>query len=134
MFDLFRSRSKAVRYMLGAMLLMVAVMMVVTLIPGYGTGGSTNPQVVAEISGEALTLSQVQLYVQSQIQNRSFPREMAAILVPQVADQMIMAYAVAYQAEQMGFQVSEADVAGAIRMAMPQLFQGDNFAGEQAYA
>jgi peptidyl-prolyl cis-trans isomerase D len=116
------------------MLLMVAVMMVVTLIPGYGTGDSTNPQVVAEIGGEALTLNQVQLYVQAQIQNRSFPREMAAVLVPQVADQMIMAYAVAYQAERMGFQVSEADLAGAIRNTLPQLFQGDTFAGEQAYA
>lgn len=134
MFDLFRSRSKAVRYLLGAMLLMVAVMMVITLIPGYSTGGGTDPQVVAEIGGEALTLNQVQLFVQAQIQNRSIPREMAAVLVPQVADEMIMSYAVAYQSERMGFQVSEADLAGAIRSSLPQLFEGDRFAGEQAYA
>lgn len=135
MFDLFRSRSKAVRYLLGAMMLMVAVMMVVTLIPGFGTDdGGGDRQVVAEIGGEALTLSQVQLFVQAQVQNRSVPREMAAFLVPQVADQMIMGYAVAYQSELMGFRVSEADMALAIRSALPQLFDGDNFAGEQAYA
>jgi peptidyl-prolyl cis-trans isomerase D len=134
MFDLFRSRSKAVRFLLGAILVMVAVMMVVTLVPGFGTGGGTDSRIAAEIGREALTLDEIDRYVRAQIQNRSVPREMAAILVPQVADRLIAQYAVAYQAERMGFQVSETDVAAAIRMVLPQLFDGDRFAGEQAYA
>ena len=134
MFDLFRSRSKAVRFMLGAILVMVAVMMVVTLVPGFGTGGGADSRIAAEIGRDAVTLDEIQRYVQSQIQNRSVPREMAAIFVPQVADRLIAQYAVAYQAERMGFQVSETDVAAAIRMVLPQLFDGDRFAGEQAYA
>ena len=134
MFDLFRSRAKAVRYLLGAMLLLVALSMVVTLIPGFNSGMQTDSQVVAEVGKQALTLQELQQNVQAQIQGRQFPTEMAPILVPQIANQMITEYAVAYQAERMGFQVTEADMATAIHNILPQLFNGDQFAGRDVYA
>ena len=49
-------------------------------------------------------------------------------------DQLITERAVAYQAQRMGMEVTEADVAAAIRSILPQLFQGDQFAGRDAYA
>ena len=62
MFDLFRSRDKAVRYMLGALLGVVALSMVITLIPGFGSssGNSTDDQVVADIGKTPLTAREVQ--------------------------------------------------------------------------
>jgi len=134
MFDLFRSRAKAVRYLLGALLMLVAISMVVTLIPGWGSSGGGQDQVVAEIAGGILSLREVQIQIQAALRAKSFPHEMAALYVPQMIDQMITERALAYEAERLGFRVTEEDVAQAIRAALPQLYQGGKFVGKEFYA
>lgn len=134
MFDLFRSRTKTVRYILGALLLLVAVMLVVTLIPGVGVPSRVDAQVVAEIGGEALSYFDVQRAVQAQLRAQKLPASMASVYVPQIVNRMINEYALAYQAQRMGFQVTDADLAAAIQRMIPQLFQDGKFAGRQAYA
>jgi peptidyl-prolyl cis-trans isomerase D len=134
MFDLFRSRAKVVRIMLGGLLLLVALSMVTYLIPGVGMNTGAGAQIVAEFGKQVLTLPELQQLVQAQLRNQSLPPDMAAVLVPQVANQVITEYAVAYQAERMGFRVSETDIAAIIRQVLPQLFNGDQFAGREAYA
>ena len=127
MFDLFRSRDKAVRYLLGVLLGIVALSMVVTLIPGYGTPSGAPEQVVAEIGKEQLTIRQVQQQIQNLTRNKQVPQEMIQHYVPQLIDQMITERAVAYQAERMGFKVSDEDVARAIRSMLTQLFPTGEF-------
>lgn len=134
MFDLFRSRAKAVRYLLGGLLMLVAISMVVTLIPGWGTGGSTQDQIVAEVGKEAISLREVQLEVQRAQRNKAFPPEMAQVYVPQIIDRMVTDRAFAYEADRLGFQVTEADVALAIRASLPQLYQDGQFVGKDIYA
>jgi peptidyl-prolyl cis-trans isomerase D len=134
MFDLFRSRAKAVRYLLGFLLLLVAISMVVTLIPGWGTQGDPSEQIVAEIGDTALTLREVQFEVQRELRNRSFPAEMAATQLPQIVERMITDRALAYQASRMGYRVTEADLSDTIRAAIPQLFPDGKFVGREAYA
>ncbi|RPI48202.1 MAG: hypothetical protein EHM56_13995, partial [Chloroflexi bacterium] len=134
MFDLFRSRAKVVRVMLGGLLLLVALSMVTYLIPGVGMNTGADAQVVAEFGKEVLSLPRVQQVVQQELRGQSIPPNMAAIFVPQIANQLITEYAVAFQAERMGFRVSEADLAKTIRRVFPQLFLGDQFAGREQYA
>jgi peptidyl-prolyl cis-trans isomerase D len=57
MFDLFRSRDKLVRIMLGAILLVVAASMVTYLIPnsGLNTTTGTDETVLAEVAGQKLS-------------------------------------------------------------------------------
>jgi peptidyl-prolyl cis-trans isomerase D len=134
MFDLFRSRAKIVRIMLGGLLLLVALSMVTYLIPGVGMNTAGDSQVAAEFGKEVLSLYDLQQIVQAQMRNQSLPPQLASALVPQIANQVVTEYAVAYEAQRMGFRVSEADMAAAIRQILPQLFSGGQFAGREAYA
>jgi peptidyl-prolyl cis-trans isomerase D len=121
MFDLFRSRDKAVRILLGGLLLMVAFSMLIYLIPGAGmpTTGN-NAEVVAEIGKDKLTTQEIQTVIQDKVRSRQVPAEMMQFLVPQIIDQAIADRALVYQAKRLGFEVSDADVAYTIR-SIPNL-------------
>ncbi len=127
MFDLFRSRAKAVRYLLGGLLGIVALSMVVTLIPGYGTPSANQEQVVAEVDNEQITTRQVQALIQNVLRSKRVPQEMIQHYVPQIIDQMITERAIAFQAKRMGFRVSDDDVANAIRSMLPQMLGPGEF-------
>ena len=136
MFDLFRSRTRTTRIVLGAILVFVAFTMVVTLIPwggGYGGfGGDSN--IVASIGDEDLTQNEVDRQIRSAMRNRSFPRELANIFVPQLIDQMITERAMAFEAERIGFRVTSEDVNQTIASMLPQLYQGPQEVRDRAYA
>ena len=133
MFDLFRSRAKAVRYLLGALLVLVALSMVITLIPGFGGSAPSDDPIVAEIGGENLTVRDVQINIQAALRGRTIPPDMVPTLVPQYVNQMIAERALAYQARRLGFEVTEADLAQAIQSVFPQMFQEGKFIGREAY-
>jgi peptidyl-prolyl cis-trans isomerase D len=134
MFDLFRSRDKAIRILLGAMLLLVALSMLTYLIPSYNTGPSGSDQVVAQVGKEAITTTDVQKMVQSSQRNRQLPAELLPTFVPQMVDDMITERALAYEAQRLGFQVSDQDLRDAIRQMAPNLFPNGTFVGKEAYA
>ncbi len=64
MFDLFRSRDKIVRIMLGGLLLVVALSMLTYLVPSYNMGGGASDDVIAQVGKETITVPEVQQIVQ----------------------------------------------------------------------
>jgi peptidyl-prolyl cis-trans isomerase D len=134
MFDLFRSRDKVVRIFLGALLLIVAASMLMYLVPNYNSGTTTSDSVIAEIGGDTITLAETQRVVQSAIRSRQLPTEILPTYIPQMLDQMVTERAMVFEAERLGMQVSDADVADAIRQMVPSLFPDGKFVGKEAYA
>ena len=132
MFDLFRRRNTIVRYFLGGILGLVALSMVITLVPGFGTPSMPREQLVAEIAGEPLTVREVQNTIQAALNNRTIPPDLVDIYAPQIIDQLIAERALAYQARRMGFRVSEQELANQIRTALAPLFPSGEF-DRQAY-
>jgi peptidyl-prolyl cis-trans isomerase D len=117
MFDLFRRRDKTVRIVMGGLLGMVALSMLLYLIPGAGmtSSSSSGNDVIAEVGKETVTSKDIAQLVQERIQSKQLPQDMVQFLLPQLIDQRVNDIAVAYQANRMGFDVTDADLANAIR-------------------
>src|SRR6266545_7596305 len=134
MFDLFRSREKSVRILLGALLVLVALSMLTYLIPNYNTGGDTSDMIVAEVGKDVVTTVDVQRMIQNAVKGRQLPPEVLGTFVPQMVEGMINERAMAYEAERLGYQVSDADVVQAIQTMAPGLYQDGKFVGKESYA
>jgi peptidyl-prolyl cis-trans isomerase D len=134
MFDLFRSRDKVVRIMLGGLLLIVALSMLTYLVPSYNMGGSGSDDVIAEIGKETVTVPEVQQVVRMNMRGRQFPPELMPHYVQVFANSMVTERALAFEAKRLGFKISDEDLAAGIRQTIPQLFTDGKFAGKEAYA
>jgi peptidyl-prolyl cis-trans isomerase D len=121
MFDLFRSRDKAVRITLSVLLGLVALSMVTYLIPtsGTDTGNPADRTVVASIGKDQLTSQQVSRVIQNMTRNRQLPPELLAIYVPQIVQNMITDRALAYEANSLGIRVSSDETENAILDSLP---------------
>ncbi len=124
MFNLFRSRDKAVRIVLGGILTLIAVTMVITLIPGFGTttGSTTDDPVLAEIGGEKITASTIQHDFSLTMQNNQLSAQMMEVYFPQYLDAVLHQKAARYQAERMGLTVSDDEILNFLAAGNPQFF------------
>lgn len=123
MFDLFRSRQKAVRYVLSGILLLIAVSMVVTLIPGYGSSSATNndDQVLAEIGSTKIMSQDMARDAQRMLGGR-MPPDMIETYLPQFIDSRIQQSAMVYEFEKMGVAATDDEVLWELMSQFPQLF------------
>lgn len=121
MFDLFRSRDKAVRIVLTVLLGLVGLSMVTYLIPGSGMDptGQQDNTVLATIGKDKLSAQEVSKAVQNMTRSRNMPPELLAIYVPQIVQQMISERALAYEANRLGMRVSQDETDNAIMDTLP---------------
>jgi peptidyl-prolyl cis-trans isomerase D len=134
MFDLFRSRDKAVRLMLGGLLLVVAISMLTYLVPNYDTNGPTGNLVLATVGGVDIHADEVQHLVQNAMRGKQLPPDMLPIYIPQMVDDMITNRAMAYEASRLGFQVTDDQLRTAIMQMYPTFFPDGRFVGKEQYA
>ncbi len=135
MFDVFRRRDKAVRIVLGAMMLLIAASMVTYLIPGGFSNQGGQDMVIAEVGKQPVTVTDFQQRMETAQRNKAIPPGAGPLFAQQMLDQMIAAEALDYEARQrLGIVITDADLVAAIRERAPQLFPNGQFVGRDVYA
>ena len=128
MFDLFRSREKSVRILLGVLLGLVAISMLAYLVPGgfgNGTRSAAGQNVVAAVGDEKITATDVQRSIQGITRGQTnLPKGILAMYVPSMVNQMIESKALAYKAREMGFRISDQELGDAIASELAPAFGG----------
>jgi len=125
MFNLFRSRDKLIRYLLGAMLLVVAASMVTYLIPntGYTNYSDGSDPILAEVGSTKITLAETQAAVDRLVKSGRMTPDTLEVYLPQFVDQMIQGRAVADAFQQMGIRITDEEVVIGLVSVYPQFFQ-----------
>ncbi|MGD0871521.1 MAG: peptidylprolyl isomerase [Bryobacteraceae bacterium] len=136
MFDLFRlgNREKLKKFGMVALLLMVSASMLLYLVPNYDRSSGSGDVVVAQIGKETLTETEVRHTIQNLTKGRQLPAEVLPNYVPEMIDQIIAERAMAYEADRLGLQVTDQDVADALRQMYAGLFPDGKFVGKDVYA
>jgi peptidyl-prolyl cis-trans isomerase D len=125
MFDLFRSREKSVKILLGVMLLLVAASMLIYLIPGGigSTGVTGGDSVIAAVGSENITNQDVQRSLARVMQGQAnLPKGLLAMYIPRIVEQLVEQKAMAYKAKEMGLTISDTELGDSIEAGFaPQM-------------
>ena len=131
MFDLFRSRKQAVRIFLGAILLVVAASLVITLIPGLMSNPTTIEQgVFAEVGDHAVTFRDVQYLMRGHLRNDMLDAQSLKFLAQGVVRNLIGDMVLLDEADALGLSPDDEELAAWIKR---QLSPGGVFIGQQQY-
>jgi len=141
MIKFLQTPTKAKKVVLGGLLTVVAVMMVVTLIPGIYDGliNATPHGVYARVAGHDVSTTEVNRMAQQMAkQQRVQPEAFAAFeqfFRTQAATQLISKYALIAEAQRLGLQATDDEVRNFLHQGQfgEQLFPGGQFVGQQNY-
>ncbi len=126
MFDVFRSRDKAVRAFLIFLLGLIAFSMLVYLIPQTGTDITTGAKPeVAHIVNEKVTTNEISQTIRQMEQNQRLPAAQLSIYAPQIIQQAIKERTLAWKAGQMGMKVTSEETDNAIIDSVPAQYVKD---------
>ena len=134
MLNLFRRRDLMIRIFIAAVLGTVCVMMVVTLIPGFGLGTSTSDtaSLAAQVGDDRITVDQIEQKLRLIARSNPLPAALYRVYGRVLLDQMVLEYILASEGKRLGLRVSDFEVAEQLRQ-MPLFYPGGTFIGKDRY-
>jgi|SRR5215469_3129362 len=137
MIKFLQTPTKAKKFVLGGLLVVVAVMMVITLIPGIfdSLTNTAGRGVYARVGGHDVTTADVDRTAQQMARQQRLPAEFVSFIRPQAANQLITKYALIAEARRLHLQATDEEVRNFLHQGQfsEALFPKGEFIGQQKY-
>ena len=134
MLKLFRNQGKALRWIMGFILFLVAASMVITLVPNVFGPADVGGETLAEVDGQAITISDVEAELR-QYRANELPGETLSMMAGTLIENLIAERVLLAEAEELGLVPTEEELALWLREQLPDvLFPDGKFVGAAAYA
>ncbi|HEY6967660.1 MAG TPA: peptidyl-prolyl cis-trans isomerase [Candidatus Angelobacter sp.] len=141
MIRFWQSGNKAAKYLLGALMTILALSMVTYLIPGFMSDTSLNRSgVVAKVGGQEISTQDVQKFVsmiqqQQRARGQSYPDAFLPYLQQQATEALIGQAELRYESERIGLRVSDEEVRDDLRTGQYAeiFFPGGKWIGQDKY-
>ena len=133
MLKLFRNQGKALRWIMGFILFLVAASMVITLVPNVFGPADVGGETLAEVDGQAITISDVEAELRQYRANQT-PAEALSMMAGSVIENLIAERVLLTEAAALGLVPTEEELASWLREQLPDvLFPDGKFIGARAY-
>ena len=135
MLNIFRRKDMVTRFVVGSILVLIALAMVITLIPGImdpTTTGAVPSGLVAEVGGEEITSRDLQQKLFQISRQSNIPPVMMPIYYSSILNQMVLEKATMQEAKRLGLEISTSEWREKLQQD-PTLFPGGTFVGQQQY-
>lgn len=119
-------RNRWVKITMTVILVIICVSMVITLIPGLvGSSFGTNPDAVATVGGQDISLVDLQNKLEQATRGQAMPEVLKGLYAQQVLDQMVFQQALNLEAQRLGISVTDQEETQRIKQILPSAFSGD---------
>src|SRR5438477_7647480 len=137
MIKFLQTPTRAKKFVLGGLLVVVAVMMVITLIPGIfdSLTNTAGRGVYARVGGHDVTTADVDRTAQQMARQQRLPAEFVSFVRPQAANQLITKYALIAEAHRLHLQATDEEVRNFLHQGQfgEVLFPKGEFVGQANY-
>jgi peptidyl-prolyl cis-trans isomerase D len=119
-------RNRWIKITMTVILVIICVSMVVTLVPGLvgGAVGTSNPDTIASVAGQDISLTEVQRQLNQMTQNQSVPAMLKGLYARQLLDQMVFQNALNVEASRLGISVTPEEESERIKEILPNAWAG----------
>lgn len=134
MFHSMEKNKSWVRILLGFFVVVIAASMLLYLVPGLGNSDVSSNDVVASVSGQPITVTEVRTQLSRIQRSGQMPAALAPLYTQQIIQQLISEKLLEIEAQRLGIDVTPTEVMDRIKMILPTAVENGAFIGNQDYA